>query len=126
MTPHWINPYLVEKKKEIVSPSFIMKDSTQKTHILVRHVLLIAIDREKRYLHMGNLKSRPPYSIWILMFRIVKISARFLSFRVVERLVIVQSRAPFLQVAPIVYGVQRVERALLFAHLSHSKSAKMD
>jgi hypothetical protein len=54
MTLHWINPYLVEKKKEIVSPSFVMKDSTQKTHVLVRHVLVIAIDREKRYFHMGN------------------------------------------------------------------------
>jgi hypothetical protein len=64
MTPHWINPYLVEKKKEIVSPSFIMKDSTQKTHVLVRHVLVIAIDCKKRYFHMGN---RPPCfacSIW--------------------------------------------------------------
>jgi hypothetical protein len=90
------------------------------------HVLVIAIGREKRYFHMGNLKSRPPcFACSILMFRIVKISARFLSFRI-ERLVIVQSRAPFLQEGHIVYGVQRVDGALLFAHLSQSKSAKMD
>jgi len=75
-----------------------MKGSTQKTHALVRHVLVIAIDRENRY-----LKSRPPCfacSIWILMFSIVKISTRFLSFGV-ERPVIVQSRASFLQEGPL-------------------------
>jgi hypothetical protein len=52
---------------------------------------------------MGNLKRRPPCfacSIWILMFGIVKISARFLSFRV-ERPVVVQSRASFLQEGPL-------------------------
>jgi len=49
--PHWINPYLVERKKEIVSPSFIMKDSTQKTHVLLRHILVKLLTVRKIFSH---------------------------------------------------------------------------
>jgi hypothetical protein len=51
MTPHWINPYLVERKKEIASPSFIMKDSTQKTHVLLRHILVKLLTVRKIFSH---------------------------------------------------------------------------
>jgi hypothetical protein len=50
-------------------------------------------------------------------------------YSILERSAIVHLRqgfSPFLQEGPIVYGAQRVDGALLFAHLLHYKSAKMD